>query len=235
MTDPLTASAAARLADYDNPQSPGSRFRAKRIGPLLQLIRDAYALNGHVRILDIGGRKSYWNILPTGFLEHHKVSVTILNIRGELRGTDDEVFTHVFGDGCNLVGYSDRAFHIAHSNSVIEHVGGWQNVRQFAREMRRVASGLFVQTPYYWFPIEPHYMAPLIHWLPRPLQEAMVRLFPLGYSGKREPDWESAILCIDATRLLDLKAFRLLFPDCQIVKERFFLLTKSLIAVRPVA
>jgi hypothetical protein len=52
------------MIDYSNPKSLGSRLRAKRIEPLLQLIRDAHALHAEVRILDIGGRKSYWNIVP---------------------------------------------------------------------------------------------------------------------------------------------------------------------------
>ena len=201
----------------------------------MELSRDAPARYGHVGLLDVGGRKTYWNILPAGFLQQHKVTVTLLNLREELLGTDDATFTHVVGDACDLVGYADNSFHIAHSNSVIEHVGGWVNAKRFAREIRRVATGLFVQTPYFWFPFEPHYIAPLIHWLPRPLQEAMVRGFPLGHFGRREPDWDSAMTCIDTTpRLLDLRAYRLLFPDCTIVKERVVLVTKSLIAIRPV-
>jgi hypothetical protein len=173
--------------------------------------------------------------VPPDFLRQHGVTVTLLNLSEDLTGTDDETFTHVVGDACNLAGYADGSFHIAHSNSVIEHVGGWVNVKRFASEIRRVATGLFVQTPYFWFPVEPHYIAPLIHWLPRPLQEAMVRAFPLGHFRRREPDWDAAMVAIDATpRLLDQRAFRLLFPDCTIVKERFLLLTKSLIAVRPV-
>jgi len=233
MNDPRP-SAAARIGDYENSKSLGSRLRARRSGPLQQLIKDAHAAHGNVRLLDLGGRKSYWNILPPGFLQQHRVTVTLVNLPGELSGTDDEVFRHVAGDASNLE-YADKSFHIAHSNSVIEHVGGWQNAKRFASECRRVASGLFVQTPYFWFPIEPHYMAPVFHWLPRPMQELLVLKFALGYSGKKEPNLDAAITSIEgAPRLLDMRAYRLLFPDCTILKERFFLLTKSLIAVRPV-
>jgi hypothetical protein len=227
--------AAVRMTNYDDPSSLGSRMRAKRTGPLLQLIKDAYAKHGHVKLLDVGGRKIYWNIVPPGFLEKHKVTVTILNLPGELQGTDDEIFRHVAGDACNMVDYEDRSFHIAHSNSVIEHVGGWRNVKRFANETRRVASGLFVQTPYFWFPIEPHYVAPFFHWFPRPIQESLVQKLALGHSAKKAPNLESAIARIDDTpRLLDLRAYRLLFPDCTIVKERFCLMTKSLVAVRSI-
>ena len=221
---------------YADPSSLGSRLRARRVGPLVQLISDAHARYGHVRLLDVGGRKGYWSILPPDFLRQHDVKVELLNLSDDIQGEDDDIFEHVVGDACNLEMYSDKSFHIAHSNSVIEHVGGWGNVKRFASEIRRVASGLFVQTPNFWFPIEPHYMAPFIHWLPRPLQEVMVRRLPLGYFRRKEPDWDSAMACIDATpRLLNARAYRLLFPDCSLVKERFFMLPKSLIAVRPVS
>ncbi len=222
--------------DYTNPTSLGSRLRAKRIEPLLQLIRNAHARHNHVRVLDVGGRKSYWNIVPPSFLRAHKVSITVINIPGELQDTDDDVFSHVTGDACNMSQYSDGQFHIAHSNSVIEHVGGWQNVKRFAKESRRVASGLFIQTPYFWFPVEPHYIFPMFNWFPRPVQESLVQRFALGYGGKKAPDLDTAIDWIEAApRLLDQRTYELLFPDCRIVKERYFLLTKSLIAIRAVA
>lgn len=226
---------AIRAIDYANPTSLGSRLRAKRIEPLLQLIKDAHERYNQVRLLDVGGRKAYWNIMPPGFLRDHSVNITVLNIPGECQESDDDVFSHATGDACDLQRYSDGHFHIAHSNSVIEHVGGWQNVKRFAKESRRVASGLFIQTPYFWFPVEPHYVFPLFNWFPRPLQERLVQRFALGHSGRRAPDLDTAIEWIDvAPRLLDLRAYELLFPDCRIVKERFFLLPKSLIAIRAV-
>jgi hypothetical protein len=235
MTASQEKPAIVRMTNYEDPKSLGSRFRARRTGPLMQLIKDAHAKYGKVNLLDVGGRKNYWNILPPGFLKNHQVTVTVLNLPGELLATDDEIFRHVAGDACNLAEYPDKFFHIAHSNSVIEHVGGWNNVKRFASETRRVASGLFVQTPYFWFPIEPHYVMPLFHWVPRPIQETLVQKLALGHSAKKAPDLDSAISRIDGTpRLLDLRAYRLLFPDCTIVKERFCLMTKSLVAVRPI-
>lgn len=236
MSDQTTTRAVDQLTNYNDRASMGSRLRARRSGPLQALIKHAYASHGHVRLLDVGGRKNYWNILPEGFLQQHRVTVTVLNLPGEVQDADDETFRHVVGDATDLSQYPDRSFHIAHSNSVIEHVGPWRTAQRFASECRRVAAGLFVQTPYFWFPVEPHYMMPLFHWCPRPIQELMVLKLPLGYGGKKEPNLEAAIQSIEAApRLLDLRSFRLLFPDCTIIKERFFLLTKSLIAYRPLA
>ena len=77
--------------DYADPRSLGSRLRAKRIRPLMQLIRDAHALYGNVRLLDIGGRKTYWNTVPEGFLQRYQVHgtqafrITVLSITDALR------------------------------------------------------------------------------------------------------------------------------------------------------
>ncbi len=235
MNKAQSSTLGTKMTNYENPQSLGFRMRAKRLGPLLKMIESAHAKHGEVRLLDVGGRKVYWNILPPGFLQKHNVKVTLLNLPDDLQGygTDDEIFKHVAGNACNMPEYADKSFHIAHSNSVIEHVGGWQNVKSFAREVRRVASALFVQTPYFWFPVEPHLVMPLFHWMPRPIQETLVRRLPLGHFGKREPNLDAAIARVDGIpRLLDLRAYRLLFPDCVIIKERFCLLTKSLVAIR---
>jgi hypothetical protein len=36
----------------------------------------------------------------------------------------------------------------------------------------------------------------------------------------------------DEPYLLDMRMFRYLFPDCRIIKERFCLFTKSMVALR---
>lgn len=226
-----SASIAKNL--YSSPSSPGFRFRARRILPFIQLAAHCHERHGSVSVLDVGGKKGYWRILPEGVMERYNMHITILNIPSERREEDEERFTHVYGDACAMPEYHDRQFHILHSNSVIEHVGNWSNVQRFASEVRRVADFLFVQTPYFWFPMEPHYMTPFFHWLPRPWQVGLTRRFTLGNRGKAA-DLSQAWLNIDeAPRLLDLKSFRLLFPDCRIIKERFlFLFVKSMIAVR---
>ena len=220
------------LTDYSNPRSLAFRFRARRIGPILKLIEQAYAQHGCAKILDVGGRKTYWKILPSGFLAKHNAQITVLNLPCDLQGEDDEIFTHATGDACAMPEFGDNNFHIVHSNSVIEHVGGWPQMKKFAAEVRRVAPALYVQTPYYWFPVEPHYIAPFFHWLPRPAQVRLIRTFKLGNRGRARTLDEALMKIEDAPRMLDLKSFKLLFPDCRILKERLMLLTKSLIAVR---
>ncbi len=61
--------------------------------------------------------------------------------------------------------FADGAFDLAYCNSVIEHVPPERRAA-FARELRRVARGWYVQTPAWSFPIEPHALLPAAHWLP---------------------------------------------------------------------
>jgi len=136
------------------------------------------------------------------------------------------------GDACDLSSFADRSFDLVHSNSVIEHVGNWSRMKAFANEARRVGRYYYVQTPYFWFPIDPtNYRSPLIHWLPRPWQARLLNTFPLTHVGRIET-LDSAFEVLDSTQLIDARQFAIAFPDAQIVRERVLGLTKSLIAIR---
>jgi len=196
------------------------------------LIDATFRMHGEVKILDAGGRRTYWKSLPDEYLREKNVYITIFNLPSESPARDEGRIVHRTGDACDMAEFRDGEFHIVHSNSVIEHVGDWQRIKNFARETSRVGECVYVQTPYYWFPVEPHYIAPLFHWLPRPLQHWLLERVTLGNRGKAKDLDEAACLMDDAPRLLDMRTFRYLYPSCEIVKERFCLFTKSLVAVR---
>lgn len=231
MSRSLTDTLVHVLADYENPRSLGSRLRARRVGPLLDMIAATRSREGRVRIIDVGGTETYWGIVPPGFLERNNVTITVVNLPGTDMPEDHGRFEFVVGDGCSLDAFEDCSFHIAHSNSVIEHVGDWERMVAFSREVARVASAYFVQTPNFWFPVEPHYLTPFFHWLPRPLQVWLVLHFNLGQCYRRRRE-EDAVLAVEGTRLLDRGMLRALFPDAQIITERFLGLSKSLTAMR---
>lgn len=220
------------LADYNNPNSLGSRFRAKRMAPLVELINRVFEEKGTVNILDVGGRQTYWMALPEGYLQDHRVTVTILNLPSDLQGVDDSIFKYIVGDACRMPEFAQNQFDIVHSNSVIEHVGNWDKIKDFASEVRRVAPNLFVQTPYFWFPVEPHFMKPLHHWLPKSLRISMFMRFDMYCQGRANNLDEAIKRVEDEPYLLDGRMFRFLFPDSQIINERFFFVTKSMVAYR---
>ena len=228
----LTRLMAEKLSDYTRADSLGSRLRRKRLIPLLQMI-DKYAENGEqINIIDIGGVDTYWNILPETYLQDKNVKITIINLPGEVETRDEKHIRVIHGNACDLSQFADNSFNIAHSNSVLEHVGDWSNMVAFSREVKRVATSHFIQTPNYWFPIEPHAMTPIIHWLPEPLKIKIVQHYALGHWPKAS-NVDEAVRIIESARLLDISMFEELFSESEIKKEKFgLILTKSFIATK---
>jgi SAM-dependent methyltransferase len=63
--------------------------------------------------------------------------------------------------------FADGEFELGFSNAVVEHVsGGREGQRRFVAELCRVAGRVFVTTPNRWFPVDPHTLLPVVHWLP---------------------------------------------------------------------
>ena len=193
-------------------------FRTRRMRQFEAMFRP----DERTRILDVGGYEMNWTFLRAA------PQVVMVNLEDEERTTGR--FTKTRGDGRALP-YADRAFDIAYSNSVIEHVGTDEDREAFAREIRRVARRYYVQTPNRWFPVEPHMMTVGIHWLPVPVQRRVVRPFTV-WGWVDRPDQERVDEVIRTTRLLDREELARLFPDARILEEKVMGLTKSLIAVR---
>jgi len=197
-------------------------FRSKRWQHFLKL----FHLTEHTHILDVGGMPHGWQqFVPI------PVKVDILNFEPWPEEWEfPERLAFVKGDGRKLQ-YQDAQFDIAYSNSVIEHVGSFEDQRNFAEEIRRVGKGVYVQTPNFWFPIEPHFIAFFIHWLPLRLRKVLIPLFSYrGWFHKGDPS--NMQKTIDEVRLLTFREMKILFPDCEIYREKILGLTKSFTAYR---
>jgi len=140
---------------------------------------------------------------------------------------------YVQADGTNLP-FGDGEFSIAFSNSVIEHLHTFEKQQAFAAEIRRAAGRIWVQTPARSFPIEPHYLAPIVHYLPKSWQRRLIRNFTL-YGWIARPSQETVNELVDECRLLNYDEMKALFPDCEIRRERVLGLTKSYVALRSAA
>lgn len=227
----ITNSLAKIFANYNDQSSLGSRFRKKRIGPLLHLIDKLAEKYDKVNIIDIGGTEHYWGIIPLHELENKNVRITIVNLPSRELPEDHGPFRFTHGDACHLSQFEDNTFHIAHSNSVVEHVGDWNHMVQYSKEIKRIAKFYFVQTPNYWFPIEPHCMTPFFHWLPKPLRIKLVMNFSLGH-WKKATSVDEAVRTVDGAQILNKPMFAALFKESRIVTEKFLFLSKSFIAIR---
>jgi hypothetical protein len=217
------------IGNYDDPASIGSKLRRRRSGPLCDLIERIYFAKGSCSILDLGGTERYWNILGEDFLRERNCEVVLLN-QAPIPVRSTGIFRVELGDAC-AVAAKDNSFDIVHSNSVIEHVGGWQRARAFSAEARRLAPSYFVQTPNFWFPWEPHFGFPFFQLLPIPVRAALLQRGRRGFYRRCE-NLSSAVDIVESIRLLDIRMIRELFPDATILRERFLGLTKSFVAIR---
>ena len=227
----ITNFAAKKLINYKSENSPAFKFRRKRAERIKALIELCYKNYGKVDIIDIGGTKLYWKIIPENFLRKNHVHITVLNLpSGKPLPSDNDLFSFREGDGCNLSRYSDESFHIAHSNSVIEHVGSWENMKNFSTETRRVAKYYYLQTPNYWFPLEPHFVTPFFHWLPRRLRIKLLMNYSLGWYHKAKTR-AGAENILNHCSLLKKKQLRRLFSKGKIHKEKILFFVKSFVVM----
>lgn len=180
-----------------------------------------------VRILDVGGEPGHW-LAFDHLLAGRRLDITLLNFKSFK--IDDPRFHSIVGDATNLSQFKRDDFNIIYSNSVIEHVGRWPEMRSMAREISNLSDRYFVQTPNYWFPIEPHFRFPFFHWLPEPLRLQLVMTRANGFYP-RAKSIDEGMKMIQSAVLLSRTQFASLFPDATIVSERFGPLSKSLIAI----
>ena len=193
-------------------------FRPRRMTQFV----DMFCVKNDTSIIDVGGDTTNWSYISV------KPKVLVGNIATE--DHDEGQFSFRKIDGTKLP-FGDESFDIAYSNSVIEHVGNWDKQVKFADEVRRVAKYYYVQTPNRWFFIEPHFITPFIHLLPRPLFRRLLPFFSMWYWVQR-PTPQEVTDIMEEIKLLDKAQMRELFPDAQLIEEKFMFFTKSLIAVR---
>jgi hypothetical protein len=219
------------LWDNTVPTSLASRMRAARSRYLREMIEKVHLRKGSCTIADVGGDRGYWEIFGEAYLRSKNVSIVLANLKFEGEsGAEDGIFRYMGADARALDSFENKQFDIAHSNSLIEHVGSWKDKRSTANETIRIAQLYYVQTPNYWFPIEPHFLLPGFQFLPKQARIALIRKKRRGWIDKAE-SYSDAAEVVEGCDLLSTTEMKTLFPDAVIIPERFFLFTKSLIAI----
>lgn len=175
-------------------------------------------------ILDIGGTMAFWKAMQ---FNEEGVNIILLNL--EPAEPVEPPFTAMQGDATALTQFADQSIDIVFSNSVIEHLFTWENQQKMAAEVLRVGKHHFIQTPNYWFPIEPHWVFPFFQYLPKALRCYMTQHFALGHIGKI-PNRELAKAQVEEIQLLTQSALKQLFPSASLYKEKYAGLNKSFIA-----
>lgn len=176
-------------------------------------------------VIDLGGRLSSW--------EHALVRpkhVHIVNLERE--SGEIPAWAEVdHGDACELPpAIRNRRHDLVFSNSVIEHVGGHERRLRLADAVHTLAESHWVQTPYRYFPVEPHWVAPAMQFLPVTVRATFASRWPLGHTPPaNRAEALDSVLWVE---LLDRTQMRYYFPNSTLRVERFAGLTKSLIAVK---
>jgi SAM-dependent methyltransferase len=199
-------------------------FRQKRLAQFEELLKPS----PDDIMLDVGGATAMWENSPPSVAQVH-----ILNLDPQWIQQEKPSGTPILplvGNALTLPS-ADSEYDIVFSNSVIEHVGTWENQLKFAEEVRRTGKRLWIQTPAREFFIEPHYLTPFIHWLPKSLQRSLLRYFSVwGWLNRPTP--RAVADMVDEIRLLTHAEMKVLFPDCEILQEKLWGMTKSYIAFR---
>jgi hypothetical protein len=175
-----------------------------------------------LRILDVGGRNEFWR--HHGWAGRDDVSITLVNLFEQPR-RHHNVHPRV-GDATDLGEFDDGEFDVVFSNSVIEHLETVERQHAMAREVRRVGLAYWVQTPNFWFPLEPHFLVPGWQWMPMAVRTELLHRLPLA--GERPVrERRHARRRVESIRLLKRRELEAMFPGGTIRAERMAGAVKS--------
>jgi len=199
------------------------KFRQSRFDLFIKLISNH---KRPLKILDVGGTLNFWKDM--NYQLDKDVEIVLLNL-WEIP-VNHPNFRSEVGDARALK-YKDAEFDFVFSNSVIEHVGDFEDQKKFAQEVQRVGRSYCIQTPNLYFPIEPHMLFPFFQFLPLSIRAYFVSKFDLGWI-KKVPDYNEAKKVVQDIRLLSKKEMRMLFPGSNIFEEKVFGIAKSFVAYK---
>ena len=100
--------------------------------------------------------------------------------------------------------------------------------RGFADSVRKAGTHFWVQTPYRYFPLEPHLVFPGFQFLPPAAKVKVAQHWPLSHIRGRS-DVEPVAYVMDH-ELVTVTEMETLFPGADVLRERVGPLVKSLVA-----
>lgn len=218
----MALSRSLRNVIVDGPHSLGQRSRSRR----WKVFTDRFPDLQNMTVIDLGGTAEYWLRAPI-----RPKHVHLLNLE-EAPTTDlPSWMRHDIADATIIPdGLAPGPYDLVYSNSVIEHVGGHERREAFARNVAALAPNHWIQTPYRYFPVEPHWVCPFMQYLPLAARARLGMHWPLVHT--RHESTEVAIAAQLQVELLDITGMRYYFPDSTMVYDRMAGLVKSVVAVR---
>lgn len=209
-------------ANQNNKDSVSSRFRGKRFAFFSEFCSK---LDKPVRILDLGGSDYHWR--NSRFRDNKNFHITVVNTEQQ-NIKDMRNLSFIKKDVKDLKFFNDGEYDLIYSNSLFEHINNSDEQKKLAEEIKRIGKHYFIQTPNYYFPLEPHFLFPFFQFLPDSLKQKLIMSYDLGWY-KKQNDEKKAKELADSVRLLKKSELKEMFPGCKIYYEKYFLLNKSFI------
>jgi hypothetical protein len=212
---------ALRSRFVDAPGSFAARARLRRWHWFAESFPDLSSMS----VIDLGGTAAAWLRAPVKPAQVH-----IVNVQEPPAALPPWVKAEV-ADACALpAAILKHRYDLVFSNAVIEHVGGHVRRRMFADAVHRLAERHWIQTPYRYFPVEPHFLFPAFQHLPVAIRTAILRRWPLLHTPTS--DLTAARDIVLDVELLSITEVKHYFPTSEIRFERLGGLVKSVIAVK---
>lgn len=206
------------------------------------VFRNSFLIDENTKILDLGSEagSNIHAVLQGTPVKPQNIYIADIYQSLIKKGAATYGFVPVLINESEQLPFDDGFFDIVYCSSVIEHVTvskkqvwllysgkefknkSLMRQKVFANEIRRLGTQYFVQTPYKHFPIESHSWLPFIAWLPRRMLLPLLKITNIFWVKKTTPDWY----------LLNQKEMSSLFHDANIISEKSFGLTKSLIVIK---
>lgn len=204
-------------------------MRKRRFVHVNNLIKSIIAAEGFCNILDIGGSEYYWeDNMDFLSLFSDAITITVANLDAqEVDFKDTKLFTFKQGNACDESLYEGK-YNLIHSNSLIEHVG-MENMQKLSDLIRRRNIPYYVQTPNYWFPVEPHFRFIGFQWLPVSWRARILAKRRMGLRVANS--LEDALKSVNSINLLKRSQISKYFPDAQIFNEKVGPFTKSFMVI----
>jgi SAM-dependent methyltransferase len=124
------------------------------------------------------------NMLERKYPHPERVTAAGLGAADDFRKAFPAV-TYVRIEANRPLPFADKAFDIATSNAVLEHVGSSSNQVAFVAELLRVGRTVFISVPNRYFPVEHHTAIPLLHFWEGSFAEACRRLGKAEWADER--------------------------------------------------
>ena len=178
-----------------------------------------------VSIIDLGGSDYHWR--NSRFRDNLNFHITIVNTEQQ-NINDIRNLCFIKKDIRDLKFFDNREFDIVYSNSLFEHINNFDEQKILASEIQRIGKHYFIQTPNYYFPVEPHFLFPFFQFMSEGMKKKLIMKMDLGWYKKQDDEKKAAELA-QSIRLLKKSELMKMFPHGKLYKEKYFLLNKSFI------